>query len=200
MFKEIVLKSCNPEEYPDEVIVCRVIANEDIGAYVSAIPEEKRFRATKVAPVEARAGKVGEEVKTVLYTERNGRRYILSETTDTVGERKVDGQMLPDVVVTNVNSTSNEQYIVKSDRFSPRLYAPNEDGTWTPQPDERLFYQVDEDIIIMTAWGAEAVCLRGSYIVEYNAEENDYNTVEKGAEKSTYKRTKAPQKTKKDSE
>ena len=66
-------------------------------------------------------------------------------------------------------------------------WAENEDGTFTPQPDEREVYQVDEDVMIMTAWGEPAVCLKGSYIVVYSAEENDFNTVEEGAIKSTYR-------------
>ena len=38
----------------------------------------------------------------------------------------------------------------------------------------------------MTLWGSEAICLKGSYIVVYNASENDYNTLERGARESTY--------------
>lgn len=186
MMKEIVLKSCRPEEYGDEVVTCRVIENADINAYLATIPEEKRVRATKVAPVEAKPGKVGEVIHTVLLTERDGKTYIIHEEDGTVGEREIDGQMYPDMVVTNVHSTSNEQYVVKANKFV-NMYVPNEDGTFTPQPDERELVQVDEDIIIMTAWGSEAVCLKGSYIVIYNAEENDFNTIEQGAMKSTYK-------------
>ena len=186
MMKEIVLKSCRPEEYGDEVVTCRVIENADINAYLATIPEEKRVRATKVAPVEARRGNVGETIHTVLLTERDGKTYILSEEDATVGEREVEGHMVPDIVVTNVNSTSNEEYVVKSNKFG-NMYVANEDGTWTPQPDERELVQVDEDIIIKTAWGSEAVCLSGSYIVIYNAEENDFNTLEQGAMRSTYK-------------
>ena len=40
----------------------------------------------------------------------------------------------------------------------------------------------------MTSWVAPAVCLAGSYIVTYNAEENDYNTLEQGAFNSTYQK------------
>ncbi len=50
----------------------------------------------------------------------------------------------------------------------------------------RLLTQVDENLIIMTSCCAPAVCLAGSYIVIYNAEENDYNTIEQGAFDSTY--------------
>ena len=39
----------------------------------------------------------------------------------------------------------------------------------------------------MTLWGEPALCLAGSYIVTYNADERDYNTVEKAAFESTYK-------------
>ena len=35
-------------------------------------------------------------------------------------------------------------------------------------------------------WCAPAICLAGSYIVAYNASENDYNTIEQGAFDSTY--------------
>lgn len=186
MEKKVVLKSIRPEEYGDEVVTCRVIENADINAYLATIPEERRVLATKVAPVEARRGVVGETVHTVLLTERDGRTYVLSEEDATVGEREVEGVKVPDIVVTNVNSTSNEQYVVKANKFG-NMYVANEDGTWTPQPDERELVQVDEDIIIKTAWGSEAVCLKGSYIVIYNAEENDFNTLEQGAMKSTYK-------------
>lgn len=196
MMKEIVLKSCNPEEYPDEVVSCRVIQNADINAYLETIPEERKVVATKTAPVEARAGRVGEKVDTVLYTERNSRLYILSEESNTVGEREVDGQMLPDVVVTNSNSTSNESYVVKANKFG-KLYDPSQDGTWVPVPDARQLCQVDEDVVIITAWGSEAVCLKGSYIVVYDASQNDFNTLEQGAKTSTYSDVKPSQKVRK---
>lgn len=186
MMKEIVLKSAKPEEYGDEVVTCRVIERADINAYLAAIPEERKICATKVAPVEAKPGQVGEEVHTVLLTERNGKTYILSEEDNVVRQREVEGQMCNDIIVTNVNSTSNERYVVKADKFL-RMYVPNEDGTFTPQPEERELVQVDEDIIIKTSWGSDAVCLKGSYIVIYNAEENDFNTIEQGAMKSTYR-------------
>lgn len=193
MEKKVVLKSIKPEEYGDEVVTCRVIENADVNAYLATIPEEKKFRATKVAPVVARPGVVGEVIHTVLLTERNGKVYILSEEDGVVGEREIDGKMYPDMVITNVHSTSNEQYVVRADKFL-RMYIPNEDGTFTPVPDERDFASVDEDVIIMTAWGSEAVCLSGSSIVTYSAEDNDFNTVEQGAEKSTYRRVKPKQK------
>ena len=186
MMKEIVLKSVKPEEYGDEVVTCRVIENEDINAYIATIPEERRVIATKVAPVEAKPGTVGEVIHTVLLTEREGKTYIIHEEDGTVGEREIDGQKYADMVVTNINSTSNERYVVKANKFI-NMYVANEDGTFTPQPDERELVQVDEDIIIKTAWGSEAVCLKGSYIVIYNAEENDFNTIEQGAKNSTYK-------------
>ena len=193
MFEKIVLKSVKPEEYGDEVVTCRVIENADINAYLATIPEEKKYRATKVAPVVARPGKVGEVIHTVLLTERDGNVYIIHEEDGVVGEREIDGKMYPDMVITNIHSSSKEQYVVKADKFL-RMYTPNEDGTFTPVPDEREFTTVDEDIIIMTAWGSPAVCLSGSSIVTYNAEENDFNTVEKGAEKSTYQRVTPKQK------
>lgn len=193
MEKKVVLKSIKPEEYGDEIVTCRVIENADVNAYLATIPEEKKFSATKVAPVVARPGVVGEVVHTVLLTERNGKVYILSEEDGVVGEREIDGKMYPDMVITNVHSTSNEQYVVRADKFL-RMYIPNEDGTFTPVPDERDFATVDEDIIIKTAWGSDAVCLSGSSVVTYSAEDNDFNTVEQGAEKSTYKRVKPKQK------
>lgn len=193
MEKKVVLKSIKPEEYGDEVVTCKVIENADVNAYLATIPEEKKFRATKVAPVVARPGVVGEVIHTVLLTERNGKVYILSEEDGVVGQREIDGKMYPDMVITNVHSTSNEQYVVRADKFL-RMYTPNEDGTFTPVADERDFATIDEDVIIMTAWGSEAVCLSGSSIVTYSAEDNDFNTVEQGAEKSTYRRVKPNQK------
>ena len=188
MKKEIVLKSCNPSEYGDEVVSCRVIENADVNAYLATIPEERKFYGMKVAAVVARPGIVGEEIHTTLLTERNGQVYILSEEDNTVREREVDGTMLPDFVLTNIHSTSNEEYVVKAANLI-KMYSNNEDGTWTPTPEERLMAQVDEDVIIKTAWGSEAVCLKGSYIVIYNAEENDFNTLEKSAFESTYVKT-----------
>ena len=163
MMKEIVLKSCRPEEYGDEVVTCRVIENADINAYLATIPEEKRVRATKVAPVEARRGNVGETIHTVLLTERDGKTYILSEEDATVGEREVEGHMVPDIVVTNVNSTSNEEYVVKSNKFG-NMYVANEDGTWTPPPDERELVQVDEDILENSRDGIETIVKFGEKI------------------------------------
>lgn len=195
MRENIILRSCNPEEYPDLTISCRVIKNDKIGEYVTQIPEERRSVSTKFAPVEARPGQEGETITTTLYVERDGRRYILSEETTTVKVRPVGEQMLSDIVVRNINSTSDEEYVVKAAKFLD-TYIPNEDGTYSPISEERQFYQVSEDVIIVTAWGSKAVCLNGSYIVEYNAEENDYNTVEQGAKNSTYQDVTVPKKVK----
>jgi len=185
-YRDVVLKSLHPEQYPDKVVRCRVIQNEDINAYIDAISDEEKMVATKTAPVEARLGQVGETVHTTLTTVYEGNEYILSEEDNVVGEREMgDGTMAPDVVVTNVNSTSNEQYVVKANKFS-NMYEPNDDGTFTPAPDPRELTRVSEDIIIMTAWGAPAVCLAGSYIVTYDAASNDFNTIEQGAFNSTY--------------
>ena len=185
-FRDIVLKSLHPEQYPDKVVRCKVIQNEDINAYVNAISDEEKMVATKTAPVEARLGQVGETDHTTLTTVYEGNEYILSEEDNVVGERELeDGTIVPDVVVTNINSTSNEQYVVKANKFS-RMYTANEDGTFTPTSDPRELTRVSEDVIIMTAWGAPAVCLAGSYIVTYDAANNDFNTIEQGAFNSTY--------------
>lgn len=182
MKEKIVLKSVNPQEYPDLEVECKIIENDKIGEYLKHIPEEKKFYAYKNGAVQARVGVPGEEVKTTLKTEVNGKEYILSEETNTVQQRE-NGV---DIVVTNTSSTSNEEYVVKSDKFV-KTYTANADGTeYIPVYDSRLLTQVDEDVIIMTAWGSKAVCLAGGYIVTYSAEDNDYNTLEKGAFNSTY--------------
>ncbi len=191
MKEKIILKSAHPELYGDLEIECRVIENDKIGKYLESIPEEKKFTAYKSGSVEARQGVVGEKVKTVLKTVIDGKKYILNEEENVVKER--DGGV--DIVVTNISSTSNEEYVVRRDKFLKTYEFPleNELG-WIPVYDSRVLTEVDENVIIMTSWGAPTVCLKGSYIVTYNAEENDYNTLEKGAFESTY--TKEEQKTK----
>lgn len=62
----------------------------------------------------------------------------------------------------------------------------NDNITYIPKYDPRELTQVDENVMITTAWGSKAVCLKGSYIVTYNVLENDYNTLEQGAFNSTY--------------
>ena len=42
-YKNVVLKSINPSEYPDLEITCRVLENEEIARYVSEIPEGNRY-------------------------------------------------------------------------------------------------------------------------------------------------------------
>ena len=183
-YKKIILKSCHQEEYPDLEIICRVLQKEEIGEYLRNIPEEKKFIGTKIAPVAARRGVVGEKVDTVLKTVIDGREYILSEESGVVKER--DG--LVDIVVTNVSSTSNEEYIVKAAKFA-KTYNADGSGYYIPARDPRVLTEVPENLIIMTAWGSEAICLQGSYIVTYSEEECDYNTLERGAKESTYEVT-----------
>ena len=65
MKEKIILKSTNPELYPDLEIECRVLQNDEIGAYLDTIPEERKFYASKYARVKARMGHKGELVKTV---------------------------------------------------------------------------------------------------------------------------------------
>ena len=188
MKEKIVLKSAHPEEYPDLVIECRVIPNDKIVEYLESIPNNKKFYAYKSASVKARKGNVGEEIHTTLKTTIDGREYILGEESTVVCERPFNDTTAPDVVVTNDRSTSNEEYVVKMQKFasSYAVDETSEETRYVPVYDSRLFTQVDENVIIMTAWGSPAICLAGSYIVVYNAEENDYNTVEKGAFESTY--------------
>ncbi len=185
---KIILKSMHPEEYPDLEVECKVIPNDKIGEYLATIPEDRKFYAYKNGVVQARQGQVGEKIHTVLKTFVDGKEYILREEESTVKERE-EGI---DIVVTNISSTSNEQYIVKKDRFF-KTYIMNNNGIdWTPVDDSRLLTQVDENVMIMTVWGAYAVCLAGSYIVTYNTEENDYNTIEQGAFDSTYTKENQP--------
>lgn len=191
MKEKIILKSAHPELYGDLEIECRVIENDEIGEYLESIPEEKKFYAYKNGEVQARRGIPGEVVKTTLITIIDGREYILGEEENTVQLRTYerDGKQItePDVVITNTSSTSNEQYVVKHQKFMS-TYDPKEGSIFTPVYDSRVLTQVDENVIIVTAWGSKAICLKGGYIVTYNAEENDYNTLEKGAYDSTYTR------------
>lgn len=191
MKEKIILKSTNPELYPDLEIECRVLQNNEIGAYLDTIPEERKFYASKHAKVRVRLGEKGELIKTVLKTTIDGREYILYEEETTVKERdyeQLTGVMTKknDVVVTNIESTSNEEYVVRFDKFLNTYDIGENPNEYYPVQDWRLLSQVDENVIIVTAWGSKALCLKGGYIVTYNAEENDYNTLEKGAFESTY--------------
>ena len=191
MKEKIILKSVNPEEYGDLVIECRVIENDQIGKYLESIPEERKLVAYKSGSVEARQGIPGEIIKTILKTEVNGKEYILSEEETEVKDR--DGEI--DIVVTNISSTSNEKYVVKRKKFLETYSLPEEATEenkfglgWVPAYDPRVLTKIEENIIIITAWGSKAVCLKGGYIVTYDSEENDYNTLEKDAYESTYTR------------
>ena len=192
MKEKIILKSTHPEEYEDLVIECRVIPNDKIGEYLQAIPESKKFYAHKTGIVQARPGLVGEKIHTTLKTIVDGKEYILSEEENVVKENEAG----VDFVVINISSTSNEQYIVKASKFLKTYTTDASIRGYIPIDDSRLLTQVDENVIIMTAWGAPAVCLAGSYIVTYNAEENDYNTLEQGAFNSTYQQDDQPKKLK----
>ena len=181
-YRKVTLKSAHPEEYGDLEIICKVIPNKEIGAYLATIPEEEKFVAAKVAPVSAREGKEGEKIVTTLTVVVDGREYIMHEEENDVQVR--DG--ITDIVVTNINSTSNERYIVKGEKFS-QTYLPIEEGLFVPVFDPRLISRVSENVIIITAWGEPVVCLAGSYIVTYDEASNDYNGLEKGAYDSTYR-------------
>ncbi len=185
-YQNVVLKSANPEQYPDRVVKCRVIKREDIGNYIDNIPEEDKCVGCKSESVEARIGQVGEKVLTTLKTTYDGKDYILSEVENEVKETEMeDGTKQPDMIVTNVHSTSNEEYIVRANKF-PKMYSANADGTFTPAPEPRQVAKLSENIVIETSWGEMAVGLNGSYIVTYDAERQSYNTIEKGAFESTY--------------
>ncbi len=181
-YRKVILKSAHPEEYGDLEITCKVIPNHEIGAYLETIPESEKCVASKVAPVAARQGSEGEKVVTTLTTIIDGKEYIISEQENFVKVR--DG--VSDVVVTNINSTSNESYVVKGEKFAS-TYLPGENGLYVPAYDPRVVTRVSENVVIITAWGEPALCLAGSYIVTYDAPTNDYNTVEQGAFASTYK-------------
>ena len=199
MREKIILKSVNPEQYGDLEIDCRVISNDQIGNYLANISDERKFVAYKTGAVLARKGIPGEIVKTILTTVVDGRTYILSEEEGVVKERTYTTRDMstgtehsviePDYVITNISSTSNEQYITKAERIGKTydfVQSTGEGLLLLPKYDPRVLTQVDENVIIVTAWGSKAVCLKGSYIVTYDALENDYNTLEQGAFVSTY--------------
>lgn len=192
MKEKIVLKSMHPELYGDLEVECTVIENDKIGEYLANIPEERKFIGYKNASVSARKGIPGEVVKTTLKTIVDGKEYILSEEENIVKIRpyKKDGKEInePDVVVTNIDSTSNEVYVVKHQKFVETydIVAESTEPRFSPVCDPRVLTQVEENIIIITAWGSKAVCLKGGYIVTYDVESNDYNAIEKGAVDSTY--------------
>lgn len=96
----------------------------------------------------------------------------------TVKEREYQGN--------NGECTTVPDYVVRYDKFLNTYDIGDAPSEYYPKADWRLLSEVDENLIIVTAWGAKAVCLKGSYIVTYNALENDYNTLEKGAFESTY--------------
>jgi hypothetical protein len=85
--KRVILKSTNPDEYPDKEIVCRVIPNDMIGEYLATIPEDKKFYAHKSGVVSARIGYPGEKVITTLKVRLEGKEYILSEEENYVLQR-----------------------------------------------------------------------------------------------------------------
>ena len=183
---KVILKSAHPEEYGDLEIECRELTREELTEYIANAPAEDKFVGTKTAAVEARKGVPGEEIVTKLTITYEGREYIMSEVKNVVRERQLaDGTTQPDIVVKNVNSTSNEEYIVKFEKFA-KTYTPNTDGTFTPMPDERPLTRVRENIAFTTSWGETVICLNGSFIVTYNAAEHDYNALEQGAFESTY--------------
>ncbi len=175
MKEKVTLKSLYPEEYGDIVVECRVLERADIPAYLETIPESDKFMGVKVAPVVARKAVPGEVIHTVLTTEIGGKLYLLSEESNTAREG--------DYVVTNVGSTSNEQYIVRGEKFA-KTYEPNADGTFTPVSDPRMLSRVPENIMFMTSWGAPAICLASSYLVTYGP--TSFNTLEKDAYAKTY--------------
>ena len=189
---KVVLKSAHPEQYGDLEIECRELTREELTEYIANAPAQDKMVGTKTAVVEARKGVPGEEIVTKLTISYEGREYIMSEVKNAVREREIsDGTVQPDIVVTNVNSTSNEQYIVKFEKFE-KTYTPNADGTFTPVPDERPLTRVRENIAFDTSWGEKVICLAGSFIVTYNAETHDYNALEKGAFESTYSVVETP--------
>ena len=183
---KVILKSAHPEQYGDLEIECRELTREELTTYIANTPESEKFVGTKTASVEARKGIPGEEIVTKLTIMYEGREYIMSEVKNVVKERELaDGSVRPDVVVTNFQSTSNEQYIVKFEKFI-KMYTANNDGTFTPNPDERPLTRVSENIAFTTSWGETVICLAGSYIVTYDAAGHDYNALEQGACESTY--------------
>lgn len=190
MKENLKLTSTNPGEYPDLVVECRVIKNSDISDYIKSIPEERKFKAYKSAKVKARVGKLGEEIITEVRTEVDGREYILSEIKSTVKEEEFKTsngiEKRVGFIVKNVDSTSSEEYIVKPSVFARTYILDETTNSYLPVYDSRQFAQVDENIKFETSWGDFVVCLKGSYIVTYNAEENDYNAVEKSAFEKTY--------------
>lgn len=187
-YRDIILKSCNIDEYSDLIVKCKVIENEEIGNYLSLVKDDNKFIARKVAPVMIRKGFVGEKVNTVLTIERDGRRYNLFEQSNVVKQRDcgVNG-VLSDIVICNFSSDSGEEYVVRPDNFL-KAYSLNDDGTYSPISGFRELVLIDEDIMIKTSWGTWAVCLAGSYIVVYDSMRNDYNVLERSAMEKTYKK------------
>ncbi|MBR3199225.1 MAG: hypothetical protein IKG27_04345 [Bacilli bacterium] len=188
IYQEKILKSTHPEQYPDLVVKCRVIKSDEVKDYVSSIPEEDKCTVYKSAPVMARPGIVGEEITTVLKVVYEGKEYILDESFNKVKEAEMpDGSKRPGVVVTNISSPSQEEYVVGGDKFE-KLYTANMDGTFSPVPDNRLAAKLSEDVIVVKSWGS-IIGLKGSYLVNGNpveaeAFENTYSIVNDAHQKN----------------
>lgn len=176
----VILKSINPEKYPDLKIKCKVIENNEISHYIKKVPDFQKIYAKKKSPVEVRRGVQGEIIKTILKVNIKGRQYILME------EEKIvqDG----DMVITNVYSSSKEKYVNSKDQFIKNYDGLNRnpDGTCNAIPEILQLVEVDENLIIITNEGNRAICLKGSYIVVNNETLNDYNTLEREAKRLTY--------------
>jgi hypothetical protein len=67
---------------------------------------------------------------------------------------------------------------------------------FVPAYDPRVLTKLNENVIIITAWGSKAVGLKGGNIVTYSAEQNDYSVLDQEAEEYTYTKVESgPQKT-----
>lgn len=179
-------------------IECLFIPNGEINYYIANIPEEDKSIGYKSAPVLARVGEVGELVVSRIERTFDGKAYYFNEESAVVKSRPYGNGEMPDMVVRNTASSS-EEYVVKRSKFDTIYEDAGEDlifegrNVWVsyiPVPEERELTRVPENVMIETAWGSTALVLAGGFIVTYNAEESDFNVLDEEAYKATYTRVK----------
>lgn len=156
--KTLKLISLNPSEYPDREIECLVV--DDMKKYTESYLRYlfakgiSPKKAKKTSFVEARLGKVGESVDTRPRVERDGKIYVIGETT---GKVKIEGSMI-------VKNPDGEEYIVKPEAFAKKYKPTDKKGVFEPISEPIKYVTLQQDILFKAPWGEDMFGVKGAAI------------------------------------
>ena len=174
MKKTITLYSLNPDEYPNIEKEFEVIDN--VKEQLDEITTQSPIKAVKVARVQARRVKAGEQVDTRPRVIVDGKEYTFIETKQIVSQEQAQKGAVA------VINPDGEEYLMSEEKFNKKYIKTQ--GGFKAIDGPKHFRIVTKDCVITASWGEEQFVPKGSVLCVENVD--DIYSVTNSAFQHTY--------------